>query len=67
MVLIDLGGILGMENIVGDVGLCCFHSSPAAEGAYCPGLSSWHKSGRKVNRVVGIYVGLSLLSRNDLL
>ncbi len=65
VVLIAPDCIFGMENIV-CLGLH-FHSSSAADGAYCPGLSSWHKSCRKVNRVVGIYVGLSLLSWNDLL
>lgn len=51
--------------------VCCFgptfHSFSAADGAYCPGLSSGYKSRGKVNRVVGIYVGFSLLPRNDLL
>lgn len=41
--------------------------SSAADGAYCPGLFLGHKSCGKVNRAVGIYVGFSLLPRNDLL
>lgn len=53
-----------MENIACDVGLVLHvHSSSAADGAYCPGLSLCHESCEKVNRAVGIYVGFRLLSR----
>lgn len=40
---------------------CHVFTNPAADDAHCPGLSAGYESQGKVNRVVWIYVALSLL------